>query len=61
MVGPKHRVLLPFTALAGAIFLVWTDALARIAHAPREVPVGVFTALVGVPLFLLVLRKRGDV
>lgn len=61
LVGPKHRVLLPFTALAGAIFLVWTDALARIAYAPREVPVGVFTALVGVPLFLLVLRKRGEV
>ncbi|MCE7011065.1 iron ABC transporter permease [Kibdelosporangium philippinense] len=53
LVGPTHRVLLPFTALAGAIFLVWTDALARISYAPREVPVGVFTALVGVPLFLL--------
>lgn len=60
LVGPTHRVLLPFSALVGAIFLVWTDALARIAFAPRDVPVGVFTALVGVPLFLLVLRKRGD-
>ncbi|WHT23269.1 iron chelate uptake ABC transporter family permease subunit [Crossiella sp. CA-258035] len=60
LVGPLHRVLLPFTAVAGAVFLVWTDALARVAFAPREVPVGVFTALVGVPLFLLVLRRRGE-
>lgn len=58
LVGPLHRVLLPYAALAGAVFLVWTDALARIAFAPREVPVGVITALLGVPLFLLVLRKR---
>ncbi|MFD3946154.1 FecCD family ABC transporter permease [Streptomyces sp. NPDC058579] len=60
LVGPLHRVLLPYAALAGAVFLVWTDALARIAFAPREVPVGVITALLGVPLFLLVLRKRGE-
>ncbi|MGE7386717.1 FecCD family ABC transporter permease [Streptomyces sp. NPDC004126] len=60
LVGPRHRVLLPYAALAGAVFLVWTDALARIAFAPREVPVGVVTALLGVPLFLLVLRRRGE-
>ncbi|MFJ2055185.1 FecCD family ABC transporter permease [Streptomyces sp. NPDC087908] len=60
LVGPLHRVLLPYAALAGAVFLVWTDALARIAFAPREVPVGVITALLGVPLFLLVLRRRGE-
>ncbi|MFI5619837.1 FecCD family ABC transporter permease [Streptomyces sp. NPDC051567] len=60
LVGPRHRLLLPYSALAGAVFLVWTDALARVAFAPREVPVGVFTALVGVPLFLLVLRRRGQ-
>lgn len=60
VVGPLHRALLPFSALAGAIFLVWTDALARVAFAPKEVPVGVFTALVGVPLFLMVLRRRGE-
>ncbi|MFD3664828.1 FecCD family ABC transporter permease [Streptomyces sp. NPDC058659] len=60
LVGPLHRVLLPYAALAGAVFLVWTDALARIAFAPREVPVGVITALLGVPLFLLVLRRKGE-
>ncbi|UVS80500.1 iron ABC transporter permease [Actinokineospora sp. UTMC 2448] len=60
LLGPLHRVLLPASALAGAVFLVWVDALARVAFAPREVPVGVFTALVGVPIFLLVLRRRGE-
>ncbi len=60
VVGPLHRVLLPHAALAGAVFLVWTDALARVAFAPREIPVGVLTALLGVPLFLLVLRRRGE-
>ncbi|MFJ3582224.1 FecCD family ABC transporter permease [Streptomyces sp. NPDC090127] len=60
LIGPLHRVLLPYAALSGAVFLVWTDALARFAFAPREVPVGVITALLGVPLFLLVLRRRGE-
>ncbi|MEH1098529.1 FecCD family ABC transporter permease [Micromonospora sp. CPCC 205561] len=60
LVGPLHRLLLPVCAVVGAAFLVWTDALARVAFAPLEVPVGVFTALLGVPLFLLVLRRRGE-
>lgn len=60
LVGPLHRMLLPVSALVGAAFLAWTDALARVVFAPLEVPVGVFTALLGVPLFLLVLRKRGE-
>ncbi|MCY0931618.1 iron chelate uptake ABC transporter family permease subunit [Streptomyces sp. H27-H1] len=60
LVGPLHRVLLPYTALVGAVFLVCSDAFARVAFAPREVPVGVITAVLGVPLFLLVLRKRGE-
>ncbi|MBZ9598569.1 iron ABC transporter permease [Streptomyces erythrochromogenes] len=60
LAGPLHRVLLPHAALAGAVFLVWTDALARVVFAPREVPVGVVTALIGVPLFLVVLRRRGE-
>ncbi|MFE0704181.1 FecCD family ABC transporter permease [Streptomyces sp. NPDC058872] len=60
LVGPLHRALLPYAALAGAVFLVWTDALARTAFAPRELPVGVLTALSGAPLFLLVLRRKGE-
>ncbi|MFC9975715.1 FecCD family ABC transporter permease [Spirillospora sp. NPDC127200] len=60
VVGPLHRVLLPFAALTGAVFLVWTDVLARIVFSPQEIPVGAVTALLGVPLFLLVLRRRGE-
>ncbi|WBB62494.1 iron chelate uptake ABC transporter family permease subunit [Streptomyces sp. WMMC500] len=60
LAGPLHRRLLPLSALVGAVFLVWTDALARVAFDPREVPVGVFTAVLGVPLFLLIMRKRGE-
>ncbi|MFC4375344.1 FecCD family ABC transporter permease [Nocardia halotolerans] len=60
LVGPGHRSLLPVAALAGAIFLVWVDALARTFFAPAEIPIGVVTALIGVPAFALILfRMRG--
>ncbi|GAA0242199.1 iron chelate uptake ABC transporter family permease subunit [Cryptosporangium japonicum] len=58
LVGSRHRRLLPASALTGAVFLVWADTAARTAFAPQEVPVGVVTALVGVPAFALVLRRR---
>ena len=57
IVGSDHRVLLPASALFGGLFLVLSDTLARTALAPRQLPVGVVTALLGVPLFLLLLNK----
>jgi iron complex transport system permease protein len=57
--GPDHRRLLPVVVLAGAIFLIWVDTAARTLFDPRELPVGVLTALLGVPAFVLLLR-RGD-
>ena len=57
LVGPRHSRLLPTAALAGAIFMVWVDALARTVFAPQEVPVGVVTALIGVPAFALILFR----
>lgn len=57
LVGATHRALLPVVALLGAIVLVWADVLARVVLAPRELPIGVVTALVGAP-FLLVLVRR---
>ncbi|ADB33515.1 transport system permease protein [Kribbella flavida DSM 17836] len=57
LAGGTHRLLLPLTGLGGAIFLIWVDAFARTAFSPREVPVGVITALIGAPVFALVLRK----
>jgi iron complex transport system permease protein len=58
IVGPSHRRLLPVTAITGAIFLVWVDAGARTVFAPQELPVGVVTALVGVPIFMWILARR---
>lgn len=55
--GPMHRSLLPISALAGAVFLIWVDTLARTAFAPHELPVGVITALMGAPAFAIVLRR----
>ncbi|MDC0768956.1 iron chelate uptake ABC transporter family permease subunit [Streptomyces sp. HD] len=61
LTGPGHTRLLPATALAGAVFLVWVDTLARTLLDPQEVPVGVMTSLIGVPAFVLVLyRNRGS-
>jgi iron complex transport system permease protein len=53
----SHRILLPAAALAGGSLLVLADTLARTVIAPRELPVGVLTALIGVPLMLWLLRK----
>jgi iron complex transport system permease protein len=57
LVGSDHRVLLPSSALFGGLFLVLSDTLARTVLAPRQLPVGVVTALLGVPLFLLLLNR----
>jgi iron complex transport system permease protein len=57
LLGPRHRVLLPASALGGAIFLVLADLLARVILAPSVLPVGVFTSLIGAPFFLFLLRN----
>ena len=59
LVGADHGRMLPVTAALGACFLVWADVLARIVIAPAELPVGVVTAFLGVPLFLVVMRRAG--
>lgn len=57
-VGGNLDRLLPVTALLGAIFLVWVDALSRTLFAPREIPLGVVTSLIGGVFFLWLMRKR---
>ncbi|KAA9129577.1 iron ABC transporter permease [Marinihelvus fidelis] len=57
LVGADHRVLVPAATLFGGAFLVLSDTLARTIIAPRQLPVGVVTALLGVPLFLLLLNR----
>jgi iron complex transport system permease protein len=56
LLGPRHRILLPATALSGAIFLILADLLARTLVPQTVLPVGIFTALVGAPFFLALLR-----
>lgn len=56
--GADHRLVLPATYLAGAIFLVWADTIARTALGTTEIPVGVVTALCGGPFFVYLLRRE---
>ena len=58
VVGAGHRALLPLSGLLGAVFLIWADTVARTLFDPRELPVGIVTAIVGVPLFVLLLLRR---
>ena len=56
--GASHRILLPLALVLGAAFLVLTDVLARWLLSPAELPIGVVTAMVGAPFFLVVLRRQ---
>ena len=56
-VGSDNRLVVPFSAIAGAIFVVAADTIARVAIAPRELPVGAITALIGAPMFIWLLRR----
>lgn len=56
--GSDHRVSLPASALLGATFLLLTDAAARTVAAPTELPLGAVTAVIGVPVFVMLLRRR---
>ncbi|WP_244945736.1 FecCD family ABC transporter permease [Gordonia zhaorongruii] len=59
IVGVRHRIMMPTLALLGALFLVWADVAGRVLIAPQELPIGVITAIVGVPAFVLVLIRQG--
>lgn len=56
-IGSDNRFVIPFSAIAGAIFVVAADTIARTVIAPRELPVGAITALLGAPMFIYLLRK----
>ena len=56
--GGDHRFLLPMTFVCGGTFLLLADTGARTLAAPAELPVGVVTALIGVPIFVVLLRRR---
>jgi len=60
IIGSDHRLLLPASLLLGGAILVIADTLSRTIIAPQQLPVGVITALIGVPLFLYLLRREGE-
>jgi iron complex transport system permease protein len=55
--GSDNRMVIPAAALAGGLFVITTDTVARTIIAPRELPVGAITALVGAPLFIYLLKR----
>lgn len=58
MVGSDHRILLPAAFLLGGCLVMLADCLARTVIAPQQLPVGVLTAIIGIPVFLVLLRRQ---
>jgi iron complex transport system permease protein len=58
VVGVDYRWILPYSALLGAVFLLFADVLARLVIRPAEMPVGIMTALIGGPVFIYLVRWR---
>jgi iron complex transport system permease protein len=61
VVGPNHKILIPAACIAAATFMVICDILSRTLFPPIEVPIGVITAVVGAPIFIILLRKKQKV
>lgn len=57
-IGSDNRLVVPFSAVSGAIFVVLADTVSRTVIAPRELPVGAITALIGAPVFIYLLRRN---
>ncbi len=55
--GPNHKVLIPTTCLAASVFMVFCDLLSRTLFSPVEIPIGVITAIIGTPVFIILLKK----
>ena len=56
--GSDYRVIVPLSALGGAVFMVWCDTAARSVLAPTEIPLGVVTAFIGAPFFAYLLYRN---
>ena len=57
-IGYSHRFLVLGSALASSLFLVWMDAIARVAFAPAELPIGVITGLIGAPCLVVLIKRQ---
>lgn len=58
IVGVDYRLIMPISFLAGGCLLIWADVAARLVNEPYETPIGLFTALIGVPFFIYLVRKE---
>ncbi|MEG0941291.1 MAG: iron ABC transporter permease [Oscillospiraceae bacterium] len=58
LVGADHKKSLPVAAMLGGILVVWTDVAARMVIAPEELPLGILTAIIGGPFFIVLLKKK---
>ena len=58
VVGPNHRILIPTTIVAAAIFMVVCDIISRSIFPPLEIPIGVITAIIGAPIFIFLLKNK---
>lgn len=56
--GADHKKVTPLSALTGALFLIWVDVAARMLDAPKEIPLGILTAMIGAPFFLWLIKAR---
>ncbi|MDD2751583.1 MAG: iron ABC transporter permease [Candidatus Omnitrophica bacterium] len=61
VVGPNHKVLIPVTCLAAAIFMIACDTLSRTLFPPLEIPIGVITAILGAPTFIFLLKRKARI
>lgn len=57
VIGPNHRRLIPASCLAAAVFMIFSDFIARTAFVPLELPIGVITALIGAPVFIILMQR----
>lgn len=57
--GSDHKVTLPITAVFGALFMIWADLISRILLKNVELPIGIITAMIGAPLFIYIIVKKG--
>lgn len=58
-IGSDHKRLLPVVALTGSLFLIWADVLSRILLDNVELPIGIITSVIGAPLFIYIIVKKG--
>lgn len=58
IVGPDYRLLVPLSVFGGGMYMIMADTVARLALSPKELPLGVVTALIGAPLFTYLLLKK---